>query len=113
MIIDATYSAEDNKLRLYCSERLDSDLYSRVKEAGFKWAPKQDLFVAPRWTPAREDLCLELAGDISAEQSTLQSVPRQRPNDWTTWHTNEQSKPTAIGRQPNEYHSVSQPVSRF
>lgn len=71
MIIDATYSAEDNKLRLYCSERLDSDLYSRVKEAGFKWAPKQDLFVAPRWTPAREDLCLELAGDISAEQSTL------------------------------------------
>jgi len=69
--IDATYSAEDNKLRLYCSERLDSDLYSRVKEAGFKWAPKQQLFVAPRWTPGREDLCLELAEGISAEQTTL------------------------------------------
>lgn len=67
----ATYSPEDNKLRLYASSRLDTELYARVKAAGFKWAPKQELFVAPAWSPEREDLCIELAGEIEAEESTL------------------------------------------
>jgi len=70
-IITATYSAEDNKLRLYASSRLDEDTYKKVKELSFKWAPKQELFVAPRWTPAREDLCIELAGEVTAEETTL------------------------------------------
>lgn len=69
--IDATYSAEDNKLRLYADSRLDAENYARVREAGFRWAPKQELFVAPSWSPAREDLCIELAGVITAEQTTL------------------------------------------
>lgn len=68
---DATYSAEDNKLRLFSAVRFDDDLYKVVKEAGFKWAPVQDLFVAPKWTPYREDLCLALAGNITAEQTTM------------------------------------------
>lgn len=69
--ITATYSPEDNKLRLYPSSRLDAETYNRVKEAGFKWAPKQELFVAPTWTPGREDLCMELAGDIEPEGTTM------------------------------------------
>jgi len=69
--ITAAYSPEDNKLRLYASSRLDTATYERVKAAGFKWAPKQDLFVAPMWTPSREDLCLELAGEIGDEDTTL------------------------------------------
>lgn len=69
--LEATYSVEDNKLRLYASSRLDKELYLRVKDAGFKWAPKQELFVAPMWTPAREDFCIELAGEITAEQTTM------------------------------------------
>jgi len=68
---DATYSAEDNKLRLYASERVDDDTYATIKHIGFKWALKQELFVAPKWTPAREDICIELAGEITAEQSTM------------------------------------------
>lgn len=67
----ATYSPEDNKLRIYASSRLDAETYARVKEAGFKWAPKQELFVAPKWTPQREDLAVELAGEIEAEEMTL------------------------------------------
>lgn len=67
----ATYSPDDNKLRLYAATRLPSDLYQRVRAAGFIWAPKQELFVAPAWTPAREDLCLELAGEIDDEDSSL------------------------------------------
>lgn len=69
--ITATYSPEDNKLRLYASSRLDAETFERVKAAGFKWAPRQELFVAPRWTPAREDLAIELAGEIEAEEMTL------------------------------------------
>lgn len=67
----ATYSPEDNKLRLYASQRLDADTFARIKAAGFKWAPKQELFVAPAWSPDREDLLMELAGEIEAEQMTL------------------------------------------
>lgn len=65
--IEATYSAEDNKLRLYCAHRLDNATYQQVKACGFRWAPKQGLFVAPMWTPEREDLCIVLAGEITAE----------------------------------------------
>ena len=67
----ATYSPEDNKLRLTASARLDAELYARVKAAGFIWAPRQELFVAPMWTPGREDLCLELAGEIGDEDTSL------------------------------------------
>ena len=71
MSITATYSPEDNKIRLYPSSRLDQETYERVKAAGFSWAPKQELFVAPKWTPGREDIAIELAGEIEAEQMTL------------------------------------------
>lgn len=71
MTISATYSPEDNKIRLYSSTRLDAETFERVKAAGFHWAPKQELFVAPKWTPEREDLAVELAGEIDPEEMTL------------------------------------------
>jgi len=67
----ATYSPDDNKLRLYAATRLPADLYARVRGAGFIWAPKQDCFVAPMWTPEREDICIELAGEIDDEDKSL------------------------------------------
>ncbi len=74
----ATYSPDDNKLRLYASSRLDAETYARVKAAGFAWAPKQELFVAPMWTPAREDLALELAGEIGDEDKSLTERAEER-----------------------------------
>lgn len=71
LTITATYSPEDNKIRLYASDRLDDETYERVKAAGFRWAPKQELFVAPKWSCKREDLALELAGEIEPEGTTL------------------------------------------
>jgi hypothetical protein len=59
MTYTATYSPKDNKLRLYSSTRLARELYARVRGAGFIYAPKQELFVAPMWTPEREDLLIE------------------------------------------------------
>lgn len=74
----ATYSPEDNKLRLYSLERLPKDLYDRVRSAGFIWAPKQELFVAPSWTPYREDLLIELCGEIGDEDTSLVDRAEQR-----------------------------------
>ena len=71
MQFSATYSPDDNKLRLYASGRLSPELYARVKSAGFVWAAKQGLFVAPAWSPEREDLLLELAGEIDDEDTSL------------------------------------------
>lgn len=73
-----TYSPDDNKLRLYASLRLDEETYKKVHDAGFRWAPKQGLFVAPAWTPGREDVLLSLAGEIGDEDSTLFDRQEQR-----------------------------------
>lgn len=74
----ATYSPDDNKLRLYAGGRLPADVYARVKAAGFSWAPKQELFVAPMWTPSREELLLELCGEIGDEDTSLADRAEQR-----------------------------------
>jgi protein-L-isoaspartate O-methyltransferase len=76
--LTATYSPEDNKLRLYSATRLDAETYARVKANGFKWAPKQELFVAPMWTPSREDLLLELCGEIGDEDTSLVERAEER-----------------------------------
>lgn len=70
-MLTATYSPEDNKLRLSSATRLDKETYTRVRAAGFIWAPRQGIFVAPMWTPEREDLLLELCGEIGDEDTSL------------------------------------------
>ncbi len=69
--LTATYSPDDNKLRLYASGKLPPELYEKLKAAGFKWAPKQELFFAPMWTPQRADLLEELCGEIGDEDASL------------------------------------------
>lgn len=76
--LTATYSPDDNKLRLYASARLDQVTYGRVKNAGFKWAPTQGLFVAPMWTPDREDLLIALAGEVGDEDTSLVDRAEER-----------------------------------
>jgi len=77
-MMTGTYSPEDNKLRLYAGTRLDPETYARVRAAGFIWAPKQSLFVAPAWSPSREDLLLELCGEIGDEDTSLVERQEQR-----------------------------------
>lgn len=74
----ATYSPEDNKLRLYASGRLPADLYVEVRKHGFIWAPKQELFVAPAWSPSREDFLLTLCDEIGDEDTSLVDRAEQR-----------------------------------
>jgi phospholipid N-methyltransferase len=77
-MMTATYSPEDNKLRLYSVSRLDAETYARVRAAGFIYAPKQELFVAPMWTPQREDLLIDLCGEIGDEDTSLVDRAEQR-----------------------------------
>jgi len=84
----ATYSPEDNKLRLYSEERLDAETYSRVRAAGFIWAGAQKLFVAPQWTPGREDFLIELCGEIEDEDKTLQERAEQRAERFDGYSAN-------------------------
>lgn len=69
-IYKATYSPEDNKLRIYAHERLDENLYQRFIACGFKYAPIQKLFVAP-WRVSREDFCLEFVDKIDADDISI------------------------------------------
>ena len=85
MNMTATYSPEDNKLRLYSVSRLSPELYARVKAAGFSYAPRQELFVAPMWTPGREDILLELCGEIDDEDSTLVDRAEERSERFTEY----------------------------
>lgn len=73
-----TYSLEDNKLRLYPSHRLDEEDYARFKKAGYKWAPRQELFVAPMWTPLRFDMLLEFCGEVEDEEQSLMDRAEER-----------------------------------
>ena len=50
----------------------------RIRAGGFKWAPKQALFVAPMWTPEREDLLVELCGEIDELSERLDLISRAR-----------------------------------
>lgn len=73
----ATYSPEDNKLRINPAFRLDSDDYARAKEAGFRWCPKQEHFAAS-WSPQAEDIAKEFAGEVGDEDKGLVERAEER-----------------------------------
>lgn len=90
--LGATYAPEDNKLRLYNygAERLDKPTYDRIWQAGFRWAPKQKLFVAPSWTPARLRLLVELCGSVEPEDQTLEERAAFRAERFAGYRANRQ-----------------------
>ena len=88
MELTATYAPEDNKLRLYSSERLETELYQCVRGKGFIYAPKQELFVAPMWTPERADFLIELCGFIGDEETTLEERAAQRAERFEGYQAN-------------------------
>jgi len=73
----ATYSPEDDKIRIYPAYRLPKDEYQVLKFAGFGWAPKQECFYAV-WTPHREETALQFADEISDEDKSLVERAEER-----------------------------------
>ena len=94
----ATYSPEDDKLRLSFPHRLTREDYERTRAAGFIWAAKQGLFVAV-WTPEREDLALELCGDeIEDEDKTLVERAEERADRFADYRRSRQAEGEAAHR---------------
>jgi len=111
--LTATYSPDDNKLRLSSATGLDRDVYDRVKAAGFSWAPKQDQFIASMWTPARADLCIELAGEIGDDDSSLIDRAEDRADrfdDYRDQRTDEAERATAQARRVADGIPFGQPI---
>lgn len=109
----ATYSPEDNKLRLYPNFRLPKELYYRVRRAGFVWAPKQELFVAPMWTPEREDLLIELCGEIGDEDTSLvdrAEIRADRFNDYSHKRLDEANRAHAAVERICDHIPFGQPI---
>ena len=105
--LTATYSLEDNKLRLYCTHRLDNETYKLVCSRGFRWGAKQKLFVAPMWTPLRANLLTKLCGEIEDEQVTLEERAKQRADRFSVY----QEKRKSDGDQ--SYNAVQEIAQRI
>lgn len=113
MSYTATYSPEDNKLRLYASERLSPETYARVKAAGFSWAPKQELFVAPMWTPNREDLLIEMAGEIEDEDTSVSDRAAKRAERFSNYsekRADDAERASAAVERITEHIPFGQPI---
>ena len=66
----ATYSPEDNKLRLYVG-RVPRDEYEALRAQGWTSTPKQDCDFVAVWTPDRRDTALDYAGIIESNIERL------------------------------------------
>ena len=72
----ATYSPEDNKIRLYVG-RVPRDEYLKLRAEGWVSTPKQDCDFVATWTPQRRDTALKYAGFIGDEDQS----PAERAAD--------------------------------
>lgn len=108
----ATYSPEDDKLRITPAYFLERDLFDSIKNEGFKWAPKQELFFA-KYTPAREDFCLSIAGEISREEMTLAEraeIKAARLNGYSARRANESNAFSQAAYDISKRFEFGQPI---
>jgi protein-L-isoaspartate O-methyltransferase len=111
--MNATYSPEDNKLRLYSDVKLPRETYDNARKLGFIWAPNQQLFVAPMWTPEREDFLIDLCGDIEDEDTSLVDRAEQRSERFETYRGNrarDSEKAVAHVKSIADYIPFGQPI---
>lgn len=66
----ATYSVEDDKIRIYFNHFLDKEFYQHFVKMGFRKAPIQGCHFAT-WSAEREDFTIQIAQEIYAEGTTL------------------------------------------
>lgn len=83
----ATYSPEDDKIRIYPAYRLPKEEYDQLKSTGYSWAPKQECFYAV-WSPTREDVALDFADEIEDEDKSLVDRAEERADRFETYSDN-------------------------
>ena len=111
MAIDcqATYSPEDNKLRLYPVGQLPPEVRDRLYAAGFRWARAQELYVAPGWTPERADLLTELAGSIDDEDRSLVDRADDRAERFDGYEESRRQDSESAGKRAHQILDVIPP----
>ena len=83
----ASYSPDDDKIRIYPAYRLPTDEYQQLKAAGFAWAPKQECFYAV-WNPTREQVALQFAEEIEDEDKSLVDRAEERADRFEAYSDN-------------------------
>lgn len=83
----ATYSPEDDKIRIYPAYRLPIDEYQQLKAAGYQWAPKQECFYTV-WSPSREATALQFADEIEDEDKSLVERAEERADRFDAYSDN-------------------------
>ena len=89
----ATYSLEDDKIRIY-SGRVEQELYDRLKAARYQRAYKQGCFYAT-WNPAAEELAVEMCGVIEDEDITPEERAEARAKRYGGYSVNAQTRSNA------------------
>lgn len=88
----ATFSPQDNKLRLYFASRIPKDEWSALKTAGFSWCMKQSqnggCDMVATWTPAREDTCLAMCGEVGDEDQPREERAADRAERFDGYREN-------------------------
>lgn len=63
----AIYNLTDDCLKWASPQVPPEEVRDRLSKAGFRWFPRQKIWNA-KWTPSREDLLIELSGEIDVDQ---------------------------------------------
>lgn len=79
----ASYSPQDDKLRLFFSYRIPRDEWDKLRAQGWTWTMKQNSDMVAPWTPEREDAALSLAGDIEDEDEPREDRSADRAERFT------------------------------
>jgi hypothetical protein len=109
----ATYCPEDNKLRLYLSDRVERQSYAYLSKIGYKSTPKQDCDFVATWSIKAEDAALALIADcddIGDEDTSPQERSVQRAERFAGYRDKRRSEahghadsyeagPSAFGHQ--------------
>jgi len=103
----ATYSPQDNKIRLFFAERISKEEWNRLKTAGFSWTMKQKSDMVAHWTPDREDIALEYAEEIEDEDQPRAERAAERAERFGGYRDSGQERTgdmlDRIDRMPDAY----------
>lgn len=92
----ATYSPQDDKIRLFLGYRVDKAEWTRLKDAGFSWTMKQDSDLVALWTPSREDIALELCGEIGDEDQPREERSADRAERFSGYQEKREGEAVAL-----------------
>ena len=79
----ASYSPQDDKLRLFFAFRIPREEWDALRAAGWAWTMKQASDMVAPWTPEREDQALALAGEIEDEDEPREDRSADRAERFT------------------------------